>query len=163
MESGIHKNAKGNWEMRLPLRSCDVTMPNNWSLAVSCLNGLLCTFKKKPKTKKDYFHFMEKIFGRGHTIPVPQEELLAGTQSDGCLGYFPHFGVYHPQNPKQILVVFDSSAEYQGISLNKQFFSRLVLMNSLACVLIRFRQESISLMCDIEQIFHSFYINLVQR
>ena len=82
---------------------------------------------------------MSKIFDRGNAVPVPQEELLVPAslqetngsnkrdtsnqvqtvenRNEGKIWYLPHFGVYHPRKPDQIRVVFDSSAEYQGVSL----------------------------------------------
>lgn len=36
-------------------------------------------------------------------------------------------------------------------------------MNSLLGVLIRFRQKNIAIMCDIEQMFHSFHVNPKHR
>ncbi|CAB4017795.1 Hypothetical predicted protein [Paramuricea clavata] len=41
MEKGIHKNEYGNWEMPLPFRSPNVTMPNNREQAMSRLQSLL--------------------------------------------------------------------------------------------------------------------------
>ena len=81
-------------------------------------------------------------------------------RNDGGVWYPPHFGVYHPKKPEQIRVVFDLSAEYQGVSLNKRLLPGPDLMNSLMGVLIRFRQETVGIMCDVEQMFHSFHINV---
>ena len=60
-------------------------------------------------------------------------------------------------------MVFDSSAEFEGVSLNKELLSGLDMMNSLLGVLIRFRTENTAVMCDIEQMFHSFYVNPSHR
>ena len=81
----------------------------------------------------------------------------------GELWYLPHFGVYHPKKPTQIRVVFDSSAEYEGVSLNKELLPGPDMMNSLLGVLIRFRREDTAVMCDIEQMFHSFHVNPLHR
>ena len=51
MNAGTHKNQSGNWEMPLPFRCPNIAMPNNRLLAVNRLNGLLRTFKRKPKMK----------------------------------------------------------------------------------------------------------------
>ena len=185
METGTGKNQQGNWEMPLPFRSPTASMPNNRPLTVIHLNGLLRTLNRKPKMKEDYFQFMGKVFERGHAVPVPQykllipsdhpnrKELLKLTESEreqveGVRGerrtcYLPHFGVYHPRKPDQICVVFDLSAEFQGVSLNKEILPGPDLMNSLVEVLIRFRQDNNAVMCDIEQIFHSFHVEPKHR
>ena len=158
MEKGIHKNKFGNWEMPLPFRSQNVSMPNNRGYAVKRLNGLLRTFKRKPQMEKDYVEFMLKMLDKGHAVPVPDEE-ISPSEHSGRIWYLPHFGVYHPKKPEQIRVVFDSSAEYQGKSLNRELLTGPDLMNSLAGVLIRFRREDVAAMCDVEQMFHSFHVS----
>lgn len=112
--------------------------------------------------EKDYLEFVEKILSKGHASPVPQEEVTSENQI-GKVCYLPHFGVYHPKKPTQIRVVFDSSAEFKGVSLNKELLSGPDMMNSLLGVLIRFRTENTVVMCDIEQMFHSFYVNPSDR
>ena len=162
MEDGIHKNETGHWEMPLPFRQKEVRMPNNYAQALNRLRGLLRTLSKKPQMQKDYFAFMEKILERDHASPVPPEDARNKARS-GQVWYLPHFGVYHPKKPTQIRVVFDSSAEYNGVSLNKELLPGPDMMNSLFGVLIRFRRENVAVMCDIEQMFHSFHVNPQHR
>ena len=173
MKRTAHKNKQGNWEMPLPFRSSDVSMPNNRSQAVNRLNSLLQSFKRKPQLEKDYLAFMAKTLDRGHAARVPPNELTvneetnreksANTDRSGRVWYLPHFGVYHPKKPDQIRVVFNSSAQFQGVSLNKELLPGPDQMNSLLGVLVRFRQEDVTLMCDVEQMFHSFYVNPEHR
>ena len=91
--------------------------------------------------QKDYLEFMEKILGKGHASPVPQEEVTSKNQT-GKVWYLPHF---------------------EGVSLNKELLSGPDMMNSLLGVLIRFRTETTAVMCDIEQMFHSFHVNPSHR
>ena len=55
-------------------------------------------------------------------------------------------------------MVFDSAAEKYGVSLNKLLLSGPDLLNNLLGVLIRFRQDPVAVMADIEQMFHSFIV-----
>ena len=157
MEKGIRKNELGNWEMPLPFRSRSVSMPNNKSYAIKRLNSLLRILKRKPQMEKDYVDFMAKILEKGHAVPVPNKEISSCVDS-GQVWYLPHFGVYHPKKPGQIRVVFDSSAEYQGHSLNRELLTGPDFMNSLVGVLMRFRREDVAVMCHVEQMFHSFHV-----
>lgn len=94
--------------------------------------------------------------------PPPPEE-LSSLEDSGQVWYLPHFGVYYPKKPDQIRVVFDSSAESQGVSLNRQLLTGPDFRNSLVGVLSRFRRENIAAMCDVEQMFHSFHVNPKHR
>lgn len=159
MERSIHKNENGNWVMPLPFRSTKPVMPNNREQAVCRFNSLLRTLRRKPQMEEDYFKFLGKVFDRGHAVPVPAEEQSQSHQDTGKVWYLPHFGIYHPKKPTQIRVVFDSSAEYKGVSLNKELMTGPDLANSLLGVLLRFRQNDVGAMCDVEQMFHSFSVD----
>ena len=48
--------------------------------------------------------------------------------SSGTTWYLPHHSVFNPNKPK-IRIVFDSSAQYKGTSLNKQVYQGPDLTN----------------------------------
>lgn len=56
--------------------------------------------------------FMQKILDSHHA------ELAPPVQGGKEYLYLPFFGVYHPQKHNQIRVVLDSSAKFNGVSLN---------------------------------------------
>ena len=71
-----------------------------------------------------------------------------------------------PKNPtRYVLIVFDSAAEINAISLNKLLLSGPYFTNSgsLLGVLFRFRQNPTAFMADIEQMFHPFVIKEIHR
>ena len=77
---------------------------------------------------------------------------IEGTEGRVC--YIPHFGVYHPQKEK-LRVVFDCAAKYEGTSLNSQLLSGPNLTNTLLGVLLRFRENPVVLVADIECMFNA--------
>lgn len=95
---------------------------------------------------------MQHVLDNNHAELAPP--LIQGTE---CW-YLPTFEVYHPRKPDQIRVVFDSSAQYKGISLNKVLLTGPNLNNSLLGVLMRFRKEQVAVTADIEQMFYSFVV-----
>ncbi|XP_070548347.1 uncharacterized protein [Ptychodera flava] len=102
---------------------------------------------------------MEGIIDKGYAERVPQEELEG---NPGKKWYLPHHGVYHPQKQK-IRVVFDCGAEYKGTSLNRELMQGPDLTSSLVGVLIRFREEQIALMSDIEAMFSQVGVSQENR
>eukprot|EP00064_Thunnus_orientalis_P014777 superscaffoldBa00002622_g14824 len=72
--------------------------------------------------------------------------------------YLPTSGVYHPQKPDQIRVVFDFSAQEGGVSLNNVLLTGPNLNNSLLGVLIHFQKEQVAIMADIQKMFHCFLV-----
>ena len=160
LTANIHKNEKGNWEMPLPFKTDNVTLPNNRDQCLKRLLGIKRKLLKNSKTLKHYTEFMQKIFDKNHASPVPLEELKT---SAGKVWYLPHFDIYHPKKQDQIRIVFDCSAVFQDQSLNKHLLQGPDMMNGLVGVLSRFRKEEIAVTCDIEQMFHSFHVNPEHR
>ncbi len=55
-------------------------------------------------------------------------------------------------------MVFDSSAQHQGISLNNVLLSGPDLNSSLLGVLLWFRKDRTAIMADIQQMFYGFLV-----
>lgn len=97
---------------------------------------------------------MSDVLRKGHAEIVPEEQLH---QKDGRLWYIPHHGVYHKRK-KTIRVVFDCTSSFQGTSLNSELLQGPDLTNTLLGVFLRFRQEPVAVMGDIEGMFHQVRI-----
>ena len=160
LTKGLHKNAEGNWEAPLPFKTDTVILPDNKGHCLRRLLSLKRRFLNDKKLKDDYLAFMKKTLDNGHASRVPVDQLAT---AKGKAWYLPHFHVYHPRKPDQIRVVFDCSAVYENESLNKHLLQGPDQLNSLIGVLTRFRKEAVALTCDIEQMFHSFYVNPSDR
>ena len=154
MEQNMVKNKFGNWVAPLPFRHEVMHLPIDREEAYKRLKSTHRTLDRKPLMKQQYFNFMQKILDNGHAESVPSKDLVS---TKPCW-YLPHFGVYHPQKPEKIRVVFDSAAETDGVSLNKLLLSGPDFTNSLLGVPLRFRQNSTAFVADIEQMFHSFIV-----
>lgn len=99
---------------------------------------------------------MKEMINKGQAEKVPDKELHL---SNGRVWYIPHHGIYHPQKPDKIRVVFDASAEFKAESLNSHLLQGPDLTNSLNGVLCRFRKEPIACTCDVEGMFHQVYVS----
>ncbi|XP_053367622.1 uncharacterized protein LOC128541295 [Clarias gariepinus] len=101
--------------------------------------------------KEHFFKFMQTMFDSD------QAELAPIMEPQHECWYLPIFGVYH-QKKDQIRVVFDSSAKYEGTSLNDVLLSGPDLNNTLLGVLIRFRKEHVAITADIQHMFYCFIV-----
>ncbi|XP_062610192.1 uncharacterized protein LOC134271972 [Saccostrea cucullata] len=159
MEKGIHK-CDGHYEMPLPFREAMPYLSNNRDMAFQRLQGLRKRLEKDAKYSEHYVSFMKELISNGFAERVPKTEI--GVDS-GQEWYIPHHGVYHPQKPGKLRVVFDCSARYMGQSLNDHLLQGPDMMNMLFGVLCRFRKEPVAFVCDIEQMFHQFKVNVEHR
>lgn len=151
MDASVYRNEDNSWVAPLPFREPRQPLPNNKEQVVNRFKSLERTLKRKPEMQKQYVAFMDKIFANGHAEVAPP------LKEDECW-YLPTFGVYHPQKPNQIRVVFDSSARFSGVSLNDVLLTGPDLNNSLVGVLLRFRKEKVAILADIQQMFHCFLV-----
>ena len=90
---------------------------------------------------------MDTLFERSHA------KNLLNLLLRGNAGMFMENGVYNGNKPNKLRVVFDCSAECKGASLNNELMSGPDLTNQIVGVLMRFRQEPIATIVDIESMF----------
>ena len=152
MDKEFVKGPNGHWVAPLPFRSTRQRLPNNRPLALKRAKSLHASLQRDPNKKDHFATFMKKIFDCGHAEVAPPLR-----EQQECW-YLPIFGVYHPKKPDQIRGVFDSSAKFDGVSLNGVLLSGPDLTNSLLGVLLRFRREPVAITADIEQMFHCFHV-----
>jgi hypothetical protein len=145
----------GHYEFCLPFKHC-TELPANKTQALQRLASLKKKFAAKPKFHSDYTAFMTNIIQKGFAEVVPDDSI----DRSGKAWYLPHHGVYHPKKPTKIRVVFDCSAQYHGISLNSMLLSGPDLTNSLIGVLLRFRQDRVAIIGDVECMFYQ--VNVVK-
>lgn len=157
MDNEVHQNHENSWVAPLPFRSPRRRLPDNREQALNRLCSLRKMLEKKTEMKNHYIQFMQKILDNDQAEPAPP---LPKNKEHW---YLPTFGVYHPQKPEQIRVVFDSSAECDGTSLNQVLLSGPDLNNSLLGVLLRFRKEPIALTADVQQMFYCFVVQEEHR
>ena len=154
MENDMVKDRNGSWKAPLPLR-CDLKdLPRSRENAMKRLKSTARTLHRKATMEEQYFGFMQNIFDNDHAEKIPEEEM----KPEKPCWYLPLFAVYHPKKPDKIRGVFDSGAECDGISLNKLLLSGPDMTNNLLGVLLRFRQNPVAIVADIEQMFHSFKV-----
>lgn len=153
LKEGIKHKADGHYEMPLPFKGERPNLPNNMSSAMQRLNSLERRLKKDQKYYEHYVSFMNDMIARGNAEKVPKEEI-----DNKPAWYIPHHGVYHPQKPNKIRVVFDCSAQYKYTSLNDHLLTGPDLTNTLVGVLCRFRKGPVAVMCDVERMFHQFHV-----
>ena len=63
----------------------------------------------------------------------------------------------------KLRVVFDSSAKYKEVSLNSRLLQGPDQLNNLFGVLLRWRRGRVAVNCDIQKMFHSFFVTKEDR
>ena len=93
------------------------------------------------------------MIDRGVARKLTKSELEA---NDGPIHYVSHHEVLHPDSKSMpVWIVFYTSAKYMGHALNEYWAKGPSLLNSLLGVLIRFRENEVALIVDINKMYHS--------
>lgn len=154
LSDNITQRKDGHYEMPLPFKSTEPPLlPDNKKLATVRLQHLKKRLKNNERYKEQYKAFMKDMIKKGDAEPASP---VTGQQTTW---YIPHHGVFHPKKPEKLRVVFDCSAKFRGVSLNDTLLTGPDLINSLLGVLCRFRKEAVAIICDIEKMFHQFYVS----
>lgn len=66
--------------------------------------------------------------------------------------------VFHPQKTEKVTVVLDCASKLKGTSLNDQLLQSLDLTTGLLGVVIRFCQEPVAMVVDVEGMFHHVWV-----
>ena len=99
--------------------------------------------------------FIEDLQARNYA-EIPSEQI---DSESGVVWYLPHHSVTHPKKLDKVRVVFDCAAKYHGTSLNNNVLQGPGLTNSLIGVLLRFRQEPVAVIADVEAMFHQVLVH----
>ena len=141
VETGVVHLEDLHYEMPLPFKHKNTQLPNNYAQAEKRLNSLKKRLMSDDKYYTDYCSFMSDIISKGYARKVDDDL----KDQLGRTWYLPHHGIYHPQKPTKIRVVFDCSASFEGHSLNDKLLQGPDLSSNLVGVLTRFRQKSLLL------------------
>ena len=143
------KFVDGRYQVPIPWKENAPELQDNFEMA---FRRLRCTEKKllkKPDIAKAYSDCIEQYTSKGYIRKVPSTE-------DRPLArwFLPHFPIVKPDRSNtKTRIVFDASAKYQDVSLNDAICQGPKLQRDLLHVLLRFRKNSVALVCDIAEMY----------
>ena len=103
-----------HYQIPLPFRNANIQLPNNRYQAWQRLSYLQKKLNKNKEFEKDYVRFMEEIISKRYARKSTKEA------APRKIWYLPHHGIYHPNKPGKIRVVFDLSADCKGRCINRE-------------------------------------------
>ena len=154
MKDTMRVNEEGHIEAPLPFKSPNPRMPDNSRPVFQRTANTL----KRLRRDKDLFQFciesMGKNISQRYVEVVPEEELVV---EDGRAWYIPVFVALSKR--KKPRLVFDSAASYGNTCLNAQLMSGPDTNNRLRDVLLRFREDRVGFIADVEAMFLQFHVD----
>ena len=140
-----------HYEMPIPFKCDPPILSDNRCVAEHRLQLLSKKLNKDPDMYSKYDAGIQELIDKEYAEEVPEDQI---SMSDRPVWYLPHHLVLNPNKPGKLRMVFDCAAKYHGTSLNDQVLQGPDLMNKLIGVLMRFREESVAIMGDVEAMYH---------
>ena len=126
----------------------DSKLENNYPVAKAQLDSLQRRLNKDIELKQLYEKTLEKDLEKGYVKPV-----TFSNPAPEKIWYLPHHPVTNPNKPGKIRRVANAASVFKKQSLNKNLLSGPDLLNNLVGLLLRFRQDSVAVIADIEAMF----------
>ena len=158
MESETTFN-NGKYEVPM-LWKKEITLPNNRSVAEKRFNQLQARLRREPTLRELYEGSMVKYLESGYARKMSPDE---AAKEHSRTWYLPHYGVFNPNKPGKIRIVFDAAAKFQGTSLNDALHTGPDLLNNMLGVLMRFRTYPVAFSADIEGMFNQVRVTQEDR
>ena len=147
----------GRYQTRLLWRHEEVVLPDSYSMAFNRLLGIERKMKKNPVFASAYKAIIEDYVKKKYVRKVPRIQRINDSPRTW---YLPHFGVFNPNKPNKIRLVFDAAATAEGVSLNSMLLKGPQLYKPLPTVLFNFRVGSVAVCGDIKEMFHQILLHL---
>ena len=141
----------GHYQLPIPFKQRPPELPNNRWVAEQRLESLRRKLSKDDALFTKYKDGIADLLQKGYCEEVKEEDSLP---EDAAQWYLPHHPVFHAMKPGKVRIVFDCASKFAGVSLNDVVHQGPDLTNKLIGVLLRFRQEPVAMMADIEAMFH---------
>lgn len=115
------------------------------------LRHLRRRLERDQELKRKYLTIIDDYVEKGYARKLTDEETKIRSNKTW---YLPHHPVLNPHKPGKVCVVFHAASTFEGTSLNDQLLHGPDLINNLVGILMRFRQDQVALIADIEAMFH---------
>ena len=139
------KLVDGHYEIPIPWKN-DVSLPNNIALAEARMRSL-CVKLKRCDLFNKYDCEIQALIDKCYAEAVPIYDV-----NKPVAWYLPHHCVINKKG--KFRIVFDCSARFQGESLNQKCYQGPEVNNKLVHVLLRFRENRVAFMADVESMYH---------
>ncbi|XP_058816619.1 uncharacterized protein LOC131679884 [Topomyia yanbarensis] len=134
----------------------DVRLPNNKAMALRRHHCLVKRMKREPTLGEMLKMKIAGYVQRGYIRKLSSEEKRV---SGNRVWYLPIFPVFNPNKPGKVRLVWDAAASMGGISLNSVLLKGPDQLRPLPSVLYQFREHSVAICGDIEEMFHQVEVN----
>ncbi|XP_065194926.1 uncharacterized protein LOC135826224 [Sycon ciliatum] len=139
----------GRYHVGLPWKTTPPVLPDNFAMARKRLIGTERKLLLTDGLGTKYSAIIQEYLAKGYIRRVPKEE-----PRPHSIWYLPHFPVVRlDKQTTKVRIVFDGSAQFQGVGVNDFLNKGPKLQRDICDVLLRFRKHPVAIACDIKQMY----------
>lgn len=143
----------GHYECCLLWQFEEMSLPDSYEMAKK---RLICLENKLLKDEKLFHTFVQTIESYADKGFI--SKINKSSSGHQRVWYLPTFPVFNKNKPGKCRIVWDAAAKSHGMSLKSMLHKGPDLLSSLLAILYKFREKSVAICGDIEQMFHQVYI-----
>ena len=132
----------------IPWKKNKLILPDNYKMAHSRLANTEKRLKRSPDVAHAYSQCTDQFIEKGYVRKIQENDQSTSKW------YLLHFPVLRPdKDTTKTIIVFDTSAKYDGQSLNDVIYQGPKLQKDFFDVLLCFRRLSVAVVCDIAEMY----------
>lgn len=145
-----------HWDAAYPWRVDPLTLPNNKRGVEATFLSTERRLNKDPEWKTAYAAQVHEMVARGAAVKLNKEDI---DQWEGPVWYISHLIAPNPHSvTTPVRIVWNSSQEYKGMSMNSLLFKGPDVLNPIRGVLLRFRTGVHAALGDIKKMYNSVWL-----
>jgi hypothetical protein len=149
------------WTMKYPWKRDPKELPDNYTHVVRRMESTERRLLSQPDHAESYNSQMKEMEDMTFSRNLTKKEI---EEWKGPVHYISHHAVIHPEKRSTpVRIVFNSSATYEGHTLNDYWYKGPYLLNNLFGVILRFRENLIAISGDNSKMYHMVSIPLADQ
>lgn len=145
-----------HWDATYPWKGDPATLPDNRRAVEATFLNTEKRLEKEPEWKAAYREQIHEMISRGAATKLTQEEF---DNWKGPKWYISHLVAPNPHSSSTpVRIVWNSSQEFHGVSLNDLLYKGPDVLNQIRGVLLRFRTGLYAALGDVKKMYNSVWL-----
>ncbi|XP_027138459.1 uncharacterized protein LOC113746562 [Larimichthys crocea] len=154
-EGDTHSN-QSHWDAKYPWREDPTSLPNNRKAVEATFLKTERQLMKDPMWKEAYMRQVHEMVGRGAAVKLTKDAMDSWK---GAVWWVSHLTAPNPHSvTTPVRLVWNSSQEFGGVSMNSILFKGPDVLNPIRAVLLRFREGEHAAIGDITKMYNSVWL-----
>lgn len=145
-----------HWDTAYPWKANPAILPNNRQAVEATFRNTEARLAKEPLWKVAYREQIQDMVSRGAGVKLTREQI---EDWKGPVWYISHLVAPKPHSSSMpVRIVWNSSQEFKGMSLNNLVHQGPDVLNPIRGVLLRIRSRLYAAFCDVKKMYNSVWL-----